>query len=160
MQQKHCWQATVMNWWAIFSSDPRSRAGVMPRRGRPYNFRWGPGARGTDRAGHWASASSLKWSLQDGRWRAMQAAAVFPRLSQSLQRNQPTGLWFIPNHLASVAAGPTSEIKTCSSRWSDRQCTICPIALHVTDWSLPWNEAGGVWCGVVWWALSLNFLGI
>lgn len=54
MQQKHCWQATVMNWWAIFSSDPRSRAGVMPRRGRPYNFRWGPGARGTDRAGHWA----------------------------------------------------------------------------------------------------------
>lgn len=42
-----------------------------------------------------------------------------------------------PNHLASVAAGPTSEIKTCSSRWKDRQCTICPGALSVTDSRLP-----------------------
>lgn len=44
MQHKCCWQATMMNWWAIFSWDHSSAAGIVPRRGRPDIFRWGPGA--------------------------------------------------------------------------------------------------------------------
>lgn len=39
------------------------------------------------------------------------------------------GFESFPNHLASVTAGPTREIKTCSSSWKDRQCTICRGAL-------------------------------
>lgn len=48
-----------------------------------------------------------------------------------------------PNHLASVAAGPTGEFKTCSSRWKDRQCTICPGTLHVTEPMPGTNELAG-----------------
>lgn len=54
MQHKRCWQAAVMNWWAIFSCDPSSAAGAVPQRGRPDNLRWGPGAGGTSWAGRWA----------------------------------------------------------------------------------------------------------
>lgn len=51
MQHKCCWQASMMNWWAIFSCDPSSTAGTVPLRGRPDNFRWGPRAGGTSWAG-------------------------------------------------------------------------------------------------------------
>lgn len=96
---------------------------------RPWGARDGPG-----RA---LGLSQLSEVVPPGRQMEGYAGGSRVPPTQSLQWNQPTRLWFIPNHLASVAAGPTSEIKTCSSRWSDRQCTICPIALHVTDWSLP-----------------------
>ena len=145
MQHKRCWRDTVMNRWAIFSGDPFSPAGPVPPRGRPDNFRWGPRG-GRDELGrapglHWASASSLKWFLQRGRWWTVWAGAVLPRLSQPLRRIQAAGLWIIPNHLASVAAGPTGEFKSCSSRWKDRQCTICPGPLHVTEQAPATNEA-------------------
>jgi len=35
MQHKRCWQSTVMNWRVIFSCDPCSVAGALPRRARP-----------------------------------------------------------------------------------------------------------------------------
>lgn len=49
--KKCCWQAPVMNWWAIFSCDLSSAAGGEPQRGQSDNFRWGPGAGGTSQAG-------------------------------------------------------------------------------------------------------------
>lgn len=153
MQHKHCWQATVMNWLAIFSCDPSSATGTVPRRGRPDNFRWSPGAGGTGRAGpgrarglYWASASSLKWFLHGGRWRTMWAEAAVPQRSRLLQRNQPAGPWIIPESSGSCRCG--------SHQWNqnllfqmERQtmhnmswCTLCDRLVPAT------NEAAGVGC--------------
>ena len=152
MQHKRCWQATVMNWWAIFSCDPSSAAGGLPRRGRPDNFRWGPGAGGTGpgQPGRWACTGPRPalWSgssrMADGGPR--EAGAAFPQLSRPLQRNQPAGLWIIPES-SGFCRGRSHQWNQNVLFQMERQtmhnmswCTQCDRLAPAT------NEAAGVDC--------------
>ena len=108
---------------------------------------------GRDRAGaagalglHWASASSLKWFLQDSRWRTTRAGAAFPQLSQPLQRNQPAGLWIIPES-SGFCRGRSHQWNQNVLFQMERQtmhnmswCTQCDRLAPAT------NEAAGVDC--------------
>lgn len=78
---------------------------------------------------HWASASSLKRVLQDGRWRTLRAGGALSKLPRPLGGTKQLCRDSSHHHLASVAAGPTGGIKICSSRWKDRQCKTCPGVL-------------------------------
>ncbi len=160
MQHKSCWQATVMNWWAIFSCDPSSVAGAMPWRGQSDNFRWGPGAGRMGRAGHWACTGPWPalWSgpsrTADGGLCELELRSL-SSVSRSVRIKQ-LGFESSANHQASVAAGPTREIKTCSSRLKNRQCTICSDGLRVSDLCLPQmkQQKNRTWVNMVFLSLS------
>lgn len=84
---------------------------------------------------HWASASSLKQLLEDGRWRTTWAGGVFPKLPGPLGEIKQLCCASFQNHLASVAAAPAGGIKMSSFRWKDRQCKL--------SWSFLWHSLWG-----------------